>query len=331
MELAVNQSRKTGASGLQKSKATLKTIKTSSLLDNAVAMVSKDGRENVVQASGTIRASLMSVAAFMFCSEQGVNQIEMEETSTTANRIVQRENDHSFVSLWGMKSPSVAVHDRDGVFLYIFQKLETGHCIISAESTKHDQAPPREGVVRFYAKRLMRFSPLTPTTTRFTVTTVFDLGGHIPRFISSSVTTPAAARSPLSALRYFNQIKPWESFETDDAKELGRLLVLDTDDVRGKKARRPLEAKLRKIVGRNAVLRVVRGTFPWFEPLLVHVLRNRLGVPKGTKKALAEFGEEEGRKAGRGFANALIASASAEAAVDDWMKTYPAMGELEQR
>jgi hypothetical protein len=65
--------------------------------------------------------------------------------------------------------------------------------------------------------------------------------------------------------------------------------------------------------------------------MLKEVLRNRLRVPKGSMKALEEFTEEDARKAGRGFANALVANATAEAAVDEWVMTYPALRELEQR
>jgi hypothetical protein len=331
MESEVNLLRQTEASGLtQKAKATLKTIKTSSLLDNAVAMVSKDGRENVVQASGTIRASLMSVVAYMFCAEQGFNQITNEEQGINRHRVVQHENHHSYVFHWGFNMPS-PVSDRDSVFRCIIQKLEDGECIMSAESIEHDQAPHQDGIVRAYARRLVRFSGVSPTVTRFTVTSVFDTRGSIPSFISKSFTTPAAARAPLDALRYFNQVKPAESFEAADAKALGQLLVLDTDNVRGKKDWRPLEAKLRTFVDRSAVLRGARSTCPWLEGLLKEVLRNRLRVPKGSMKALAEFTEEDARKAGRGFANALVANATAEAAVDEWVNTYPALGELEQR
>ncbi|GMI18824.1 hypothetical protein TeGR_g830 [Tetraparma gracilis] len=130
-------------------------------------------------------------------------------------------------------------------------------------------------------------------------------------------------------MRYFNQIKPVEAFKVADAKELGQLLVLDMDGVRGKGDTHPLEAKLRTFVDRSAVLRGVRAALPWFEVLLFHVLRNELHRPKGTKKALADFGEEEAKKAGRGLANALLANVSAEAAVDEWMRTYPALGEME--
>ena len=148
-----------------------------------------------------------------------------------------------------------------------------------------------------------------------------------------SVAKPAeaAAVAPLNALRYFNQVKAAESFEAADAKELGQLLVLDTDDVRGKRDPDPLEAKLRTFVDRSAVLRGARSTCPWIEVMLKEVLRNRLRVPKGSMKALEEFTEEDARKAGRGFANALVANATAEAAVDEWVMTYPALRELEQR
>jgi hypothetical protein len=330
MESEVNLLRQTVASGLSQKAKALKTIKTSSLIDNAVAMVSKDGRDNIVQVSGTIRASLMSVVAYQFCAEQGHNQILMEEETRNIHRVVQHENSHSYVFHFGFKLPS-PVRDRDGVLRCISQKQENGDCINSFESIEHHQVPHQDGVARAYGRRLFRFSPISPTVTRFTATSVFDLGGSIPRVISNSLTTPAAARAPLDALRYFNQVKRAESFETADAKELGQLLVLDTDNVRGKWDPDPLEAKLRTFVNRSAVLRGARSTCPWIEVMLKEVLRNRLRVPKGSRKALEEFAEEDARKAGRGLANALIANATAEAAVDEWLMTYPALRELEQR
>jgi hypothetical protein len=332
MESEVNRSRQTGISGSHsssslKANATLKTIKTSSLLDNAVAMVSKDGRENIVQASGTVRASFMSVVAYMFCAEQGHYQITMEEKSVNQHRVVQHENDHALVLHYGFKMPS-PVQDRDSVTRFIVRKLEDGDCILSVESTEHDQAPHRAGVVRIYAKRLMRFSPVSATVTRFTITTVFDVCGSIPSFVSKSFTTPAAARAPLAALRYFNQIKAAESFEATDAKELGQLLVLDTARVRGKKDRRPLEAALSKIVDRSAALRGARSRFPWLAPMLVEVLRNQVHRPSNTLTPLAEFGEKEGRKVGGAFPLLQLKKVSPAAAVEAWISGNPALGAL---
>jgi hypothetical protein len=335
MESEVNVSRQAGATGLLsssslKAKDTLRTIKaTSPLLDDAVSMVSKDGRRTVVQASALVRAPLMSLVAYLFCAEQGVSRITNQEDGTNIHRVVQHESDHAYVYQWGFEMPS-PVQDREGCFRVVTKKLESD-CVVAFQSIEDGRAPPREGTVRIFSRRLMRFSPISPTVTRYTVTSTIDLRGSIPRFVSNAVVIPGAARNPLNALRYFNQIKPAESFEAADAKELGLLLVLDLNAVRSKRDPHPLEAKLRTFVERSAVLRGVQDAHPWFEALLVEALRNRLRVPKGCDKALAEMTEGDARKAGRAFANALVVNVSAEAAVDEWAKTYPALGGLEQR
>jgi hypothetical protein len=253
----------------------------------------------------------------------------MEEQSVNVCKVVQRENDHAFVLHWGMHFPR-PVQDRDTVTRCIVQKLEDGDCVVSLQSIEHDKTPHRAGVVRMYGKRLFRFSPVSPTVTRFTVTTVFNLGGSIPRFISDSFTTPAAARSPLSALRYFNQVKPAASFEAVDAKELGRLLVLDTDAVRGKKDTRPLEDKLRTLMIRTAVLRETRGRYEWFFGMMVEVLRNQVHRPSNTMTLLADYGEEEGRKVGGALALLQLKKVSPAAAVEAWIAGNPALGDLKQ-
>jgi hypothetical protein len=317
MEKSVNQSEE------------VQTIKTPSLIDRAVAIVSKDGRANTVQASGTIRASLMSVVAYIYCSEQGVSQLQLEENGVNIHRTVEHENDHAVIFQWGSEFPR-PLHGRDGVFRCIIKKLEDGGCIVSAMSIEHEQVPPRDGVVRVFARRLMRFSPITPTTTRFTSTSVFDLGGSIPRFVSASFTTPSAARTPLSTLRYFNQMKRTESFEAADGTELGHLLVLDTNEVRRKTGRRPLEAKLARVVDRHAVLRRTRGRFTWFEGMLVEVLRNQVKLPSKLLAPLAEYGEEEGRRVGGAFGRMQLKKVSPAAAVEGWIAAYPALGDLKR-
>ncbi|GMI24966.1 hypothetical protein TeGR_g5962, partial [Tetraparma gracilis] len=123
-------------------------------------------------------------------------------------------------------------------------------------------------------------------------------------------------------------VKPAESFEAADGKELGQLLLLDTDKVRGKKDRRPLEAELSKLVDRSAVLRGARSRFPWFVPLLVEVLRNQVKLPSNTLTPLADFGEEEGRKVGGAFALLQLKKVSPAAAVEAWIAGNPALGDL---
>ena len=46
---------------------------------------------------------------------------------------------------------------------------------------------------------------------------------------------------------------------------------------------------------------------------------------------LASLSRDDGRKMGRSFAVALVSNVSAEAAVDEWVHNFPALGELEVR
>jgi hypothetical protein len=125
----------------------------------------------------------------------------------------------------------------------------------------------------------------------------------------------------------FLELLALEDMDENDGTTLGATLMAEIQ----RKSKRPLEAKLKTFVDRTAALRSVVGVFPWFEVLLLHVLRNRLRLPKTSSKALAVFEEKDARDAGRGLANALITNVSAGAAVDEWVGTYPALGELEQR
>jgi hypothetical protein len=196
---------------------------------------------------------------------------------------------------------------------------------------EHEEAPAEPNVVRARMLRAYRIVETAPGVCKLSVTTQMDVRGSIPRKVNTAFMAPALSVTPLNTIRFFVHVKDPAGTEAADAKVLGQLLVLDMDEVRGKRDGQPLEVKLRTFVDRTAVLRDAREVVPWIETLLKEVLRNRLRAPKGSMKALAEFTEEDARKAGKGFANALVANATAEAAVDEWVMTYPALRELEQR
>jgi hypothetical protein len=162
----------------------LRTIKSPSpLLDNAESTASKDGSFNIVRSSGVVQTDVMTLVAYNFLPEMEVNKIMMEEDGVFEQRVVERANQHSAVNHWGLVFPR-PLRNRDCVTQCVFQEIEDDACIIAVESTEHGAAPPQDGVVRFYIRRLFRFSPISPTTTRVIVTSTFQLGGAIPRFVS---------------------------------------------------------------------------------------------------------------------------------------------------
>jgi hypothetical protein len=120
------------------------------------------------------------------------------------------------------------------------------------------------------------------------------------------------------------------SFGEAEAKELGQLLVMATDEVRGKRDARQLEAKTATFVDRTTALRRARGKFPWLQGMLVEVLRDTVHRPSNTLTPLAEIGEEEGRKVGGAFALLQLKKVSPAAAVEAWIVGNSALGELTQ-
>ncbi|GMI36431.1 hypothetical protein TeGR_g5515, partial [Tetraparma gracilis] len=215
----------------------------------------------------------------------------------------------------------------------VYRELEGGDRIISISSTEHADANRRDNVghVRATGTRLLRFSQVTPTVSRFTATATFDLNGSIPRFVSDTLTTPAAARAPLSALGYFLKIKETAEFAADgqDARALGQLLVHEMEPVRTNKRPEELESKLHTFFDRTTVLRELADVRPWFPKVLFQVLRNIPSRPRSTKAKLVDFTERDAVITGRAMKILMLANATPDAAVDEWIFKFPALQELE--
>jgi hypothetical protein len=161
-----------------------------------------------------------------------------------------------------------------------------------------------------------RCSPVSSTTTLFTSTTVFDLGGSVPKFISDSISIPTAARSPLRVQTYFIHAKPTAQFSrVVNARELGQLLVHKMEPVRTKQ--HLLEAQLRIFIHRTTVLRELADAHPWIPRLLAQVLCNkpsRSGM-KAVSGELAAFTERDASRAGARMGIEILYHATSQAAV----------------
>jgi hypothetical protein len=298
----------------------LKRVKASTpLLDRVVAMTSKDGQHNIVQSSATIRVPLMDVLAFIFCSaEQEFNKIMADEKGTRY-QMLESKSECSVVYQYSVRNIRPFA-DRDFVLSVVYQAMESGgDGVISMASTEHAAATSNDNSVRATVTRLFRFSRVTPTLTRFTVTTTFDLRGSVPRFVSDTLTTPTAARAPLVALDYFIKIKKTAGFDAagQDARALGQLLVHNTEPVRTKKGGEQLESKLHTFFDRTTVLRELADVYPWFPTMLIEVLRNVQHRPRTTKAKLADFTERDAQVTGRAMKMLMLSNATPDAAVDE--------------
>jgi hypothetical protein len=246
----------------------------------------------------------MDAVAFMFCSMQEVQKIMADEKGTRY-QMLESKNEYSGVYQYSMRFPRPFA-DRDFVLSVVYQALELGELIISSTSTEHVAAATNDNTVRASTTRLVRFSQITPTVTRMTATSTFDIGGSCPKWASDTISAPAGARAPLSALGYFLKIK--ETAELDaagqDARALGQLLVHEMEPVRTKK--KLLESKLHVFLFRTTVLRELTDARPWFEALLHQVLLNEAQIKIKGVGGVEGFTQEDGRATGAKLALLLL-------------------------
>lgn len=179
----------------------------------------------------------------------------------------------------------------------------------------------------------------------FTSSVMFELGGSIPRFVSDTLTTPAAANAPLAAQMYLIQTKETAALDADgvDARALGQLLLHEMEPVRTKSRTDELKFKLNTFVYRTTVLRELTDKHPWFPCMLLHLLQNKPRIMSFNlekreqgknqlsikKKSLSEFMEKDVTTTGGAMALILLSNATPDAAVDEWILTFPALCELE--
>lgn len=131
------------------------------------------------------------------------------------------------------------------------------------------------------------------------------------------------SRSIDAMRRWFLKHKDISDWGDDDGRSVAEDFMLVW---RGGDARKGVERLLLEVKGiRQACKRDV-----WLRPLLETVIENKLRVGSDCFLGALEIGAEEGRTIGVSLASALATTLTAEAAVDEWVCRFPALGEYEK-
>jgi hypothetical protein len=278
-----------------------------------------------------VAASILTIYA---TSESKIDNVAAKQQEV--NLMLERGKVHLIGYRKVFLPPPLAA--REWVVYSVCKRVSSTEFFFASCDCEHPGALVKQDTVRASMLRATRLTQVTPGVTTLSVTTSLVFRGKIPAKINNMIVVPRLTVSALAGLRSVVHRKKENEFDAggEDAKVLGRLLAFDVGaKMRSKgvlcKSDTGLEDRLTLFMDRTSVLRGARVRYPWFQVLLFEALRNRVRPPAGTRKALEDFGEEDARKAGRGLALALIANVSAEAAVDEWVMTYPALRELEQQ
>ena len=91
-----------------------------------------------------------------------------------------------------------------------------------------------------------------------------------------------------------------------------------------------VEARVRMLFKIHVGLKELGERWPWFEEFLAKVMANKLWPAGDSKVKLCNMTAKEAKVIGGALASAILANLTANAAVDEWILRYPAMGELER-
>ncbi|GMI18901.1 hypothetical protein TeGR_g14830 [Tetraparma gracilis] len=292
--------------------------------------VTDEGTSVLAGSEAEIRAPIHQVMAYFAGYYRRRVEIGVEnDDSAIVFKTVDRPDERCWFILGRYEAP-FPLTNREVLTCTVWERVDADEFFVAGAygpNVTHAEHPESPEFVRMRGARVMSVKKISPTLTSVSDVSCTDLGGFVPKSINNAITVPQVTHTLVRMQLLFASIRPTADVTVADAKELGHLLhfhlhLLQADGLR---------SKIGEMVDDVTVLREAKNEHPWLEVLLVEVMRNRVRVPKGCAKAPAEITEEDARKIGRALANALIANVSGEAAVDEWVMTYPALGELEQK
>jgi hypothetical protein len=197
-----------------------------------------------------------------------------------------------------------------------------------------------------------------------TLTSEVNLGGNIPRAVNDTVAVPGLARPALEAMQYFAAVRSVDSYNAGDSREMGKLSFMKLHPLR----RRPeeLRAAVTKMIARNDAMRDFQTKYDFLAEILCTIIRNTitnvgsssnkvtptsaaltgskvtneqntisntfaliLGPSKITSRA-DTLTESEAMKIACKFPLLLLSNVTSDAAVDEWILSWPALRDLDE-
>ncbi|GMI21527.1 hypothetical protein TeGR_g3935 [Tetraparma gracilis] len=160
-----------------------------------------------------------------------------------------------------------------------------------------------------------------------------NLNGSIPAHINKIVTVPYIMSLPVNVVAFFTSVRRADAFNEGGGTVLGRLLFLQLHKHR--KNRDLLNEKILDMVSTINVLRSAQAKYRFFDEFLFRIICNKmkLGASQTSfvvKTPLMALTANEAGRIARSFPMTMMANATAEAAVEDFIQTFQALRELDR-
>jgi hypothetical protein len=155
-----------------------------------------------------------------------------------------------------------------------------------------------------------------------------------PEVEFSMLSRPLTVRGVSQIQRYFQNIRTLDELDHNDGNALATTLLASMiayNNVPGTRRSRKLLAKmaLQNLMDKSVAMKEVNAKYVWFSKMLLKVLEFSARLPKKVTAKLEDLCEKDAEKIGISVCSIVAGNSSAAAAVDEWMKTYPAMAEFQ--
>jgi hypothetical protein len=306
-------------------KMKLKKRKTKSKLVNAQGASSSSALTTRVTCE--IRAPLGHAVAYIMghSKEDSCKQVSLAKKSYES-RVVERIGPHRVVHYVLFHAPT-PVKNRELVSISIYKKISDAETVISTTTCEHDDYPTSSDAIRVSFIRLYTLKRIAPAQTSIEVSSQLNLGGNIPKRMSSKFTDRLSTEGDINAMRFFAAVRLPNEFDAGDSGELGQLTTYEVYPMRNQEDQ--LRDSVGKVIARVTALRAAQAKYRFLDEILYRVFRNKFQKSAYTvSSSLMTLNSNEAGKIGKSFNNIMLTNGTGPMAVDEWIGMYPALSEF---
>ena len=270
------------------------------------------------------------LAYYMAHAGQFTNQDE--DGGSVHTTIGERCNDHSAIAQYMISMPS-PLQDRQLTVQLLWEKLDDSTYFIAQKTCVHQQFPKVEGAVSMSATRLIKLTKTSESSAKVEVVGSMNLCGSFPAQVNNIVTISRIVRTPITLATFFTAIRAADAFDEEDAKQLGQLLFRELRPHRHNA--HVLREKVGEMICLMNVLSAAQAKYRFIDEFLFPIIRNEM--KKGAAQTgfsvstpLVALSADEAGRIGRSLVMLLMSNATGEAAVDEHIRMFPALGGLDR-
>ncbi|GMI35292.1 hypothetical protein TeGR_g2861 [Tetraparma gracilis] len=260
--------------------------------------------------------------------------------------VLQSDSAHHFIGYQckqGKHTGVLNMAPREGVSVGVWMKIEEDTLVLVGNPTEHRDRPilgRRRSSIGQEKEELAPVRAKMPTATsikeikpgvcRVVYVNQTDVGGRVPVAVMNRTLLRNLALTT-KIREHFLALIGLPDWDKEVGEAVGGVLVTKTDaEKHHRKGETREGARVRAIMENHKGLKELGETYEWVEDLLVRILENKLRLAGKSSTKLCNMTSQQARVIGGGLASGIAGNMTGQAAVDEWILRYPAMGELDQ-